>query len=176
MTTWIQGQYPIFSVTVNHQYGFSVSHTLFHHIWWSEGTRDLPKNDITISHLDKSSIWSVYNDPHQSLYSRDWRYIDQFWRDFIKNMLRQRVGWLEMMARSGDPPETHLVLVLIAAGLLLSSASSEEHFLPKLRVREEQSRETVQPLHTSLSLLAVISTQLLISEILLSLSLQSWKD
>ena len=26
------GQYPIFSVTLNHQYGFSVSHTHFHHL------------------------------------------------------------------------------------------------------------------------------------------------
>ena len=31
------GQYPIFSVTLNHQYGFSVSHTHFHHIWWQGG-------------------------------------------------------------------------------------------------------------------------------------------
>ena len=33
------GQYPIFSVTLNHQYGFSVSHTHFHHIWcqWGDG-------------------------------------------------------------------------------------------------------------------------------------------
>ena len=31
------GQYPIFSVTLNHQYGFSVSHTHFHHIWCQWG-------------------------------------------------------------------------------------------------------------------------------------------
>ena len=132
MTTWIQGQYPIFSVTVNHQYGFSVSHTHFHHIWWSEGTRDLPKNDITISHLDKSSIWSVYNDPHQSLYSGD--------VGILISSGVETQSW--MTGDDGEvcrPPETHLVLVLIAATLLL----------PKLRAREEQSRETLQPLHTS---------------------------
>ena len=158
------GQYPIFSVTLNHQYGFSVSHTHFHHIWCQWGDGDEICLKMTLQYLIYPSrqyerkvsngsnitrrdgklmgscglVWSGSGDK-----TMDWRcrtipgWSSVFWPDYYRGIspLLSPLS-SHLLAGPGPPPSRHS-----AANICLPKLNNERERGSSQSVRDSLSPE-----------------------------------